>query len=215
MRAISGLIGLGCAAAILAACSSGGSRQSFDAAGVIAPPSQCNIVPTSYGAAERLRNFSRGNGCGIGNPWRTYSIANVNFSQPADMNCGMSAPLNDWISQAVQPTAQRVFGERVVSVDVLASYSCRPRNNVSGARLSEHGLGNAIDIGAFTLASGRRVDVEQGWFGSSDERWFLKQVRRDACNDFMTVLGPGSDYEHRNHFHLDLEVRRSGQHYCH
>ena len=102
-----------------------------------------------------------------------------------------------------------------MAVDVLASYSCRPRNNQRGARLSEHGLGNAIDIGAFTLQSGRKVNVEHGWFGSSSESSFLRNVRAYACNDFMTVLGPGSDYEHRNHIHLDLEVRRNGNHYCH
>ena len=215
MRVFSNLAGLACAAAILAACSSGGNHPSFQTAGVIAPPSQCNIVPTSFGSAEPLRAFSEGNGCGIGNPWRSYSIANVNFSQPAEMNCGMSAPLDDWLQNAVQPAAQRAFGEAVVAVDVLASYSCRPRNNQRGARLSEHGLGNAIDIGAFTLQSGRKVNVEHGWFGSSSESSFLRNVRAYACNDFMTVLGPGSDYEHRNHIHLDLEVRRNGNHYCH
>lgn len=203
------------AAVTLVACSGGGQHPNFKTAGVVAPPSQCNIVPTSFGSAQQLRPFSQGNGCGIANPWRTYSIENVSFSQPADMNCGMSAPLADWIQNVVQPAAQKAFGERVVSFDILASYSCRPRNNVSGARLSEHGLGNAVDIGAFGLESGRRVEVEQGWFGSSSEKWFLRQVRAYACNDFMTVLGPGSDYAHRNHIHLDLEVRRSGQHYCH
>jgi hypothetical protein len=215
MRAFSKLAGLAGTAAILAACSFGGNHPSFDTAGVIFPPSQCNIVPTAFGAAEQLRPFSEGNGCGIANPWRTYSIANVNFSQPAEMNCGMSQPLDDWLQNTVQPAAQKGFGERVVAVDVLDSYSCRPRNGQNGARLSEHGLGNAIDIGAFTLESGRKISVEQSWFDSSSESWFVRQVRADACNDFMTVLGPGSDYEHRNHIHLDLEVRRNGNHYCH
>ena len=215
MREFSKLAGLACVAAIVAACSSGINHPSFRTSGVVAPPAQCSIVPTSFGAAEPLRAFSESNGCGIGNPWRTYSIANVNFSQPAEMNCGMSQPLDDWLQNAVQPAAQRAFGERVVAVDVLDSYSCRPRNGQRGARLSEHGLGNAIDIGAFTLASGRKINVEQGWFGASSESSFLRYVRGYACNDFMTVLGPGSDYEHRNHIHLDLEVRYSGQHYCH
>jgi len=40
-----------------------------------------------------------------------------------------------------------------VSVDVAASFACRPRNNSSGARMSEHGFGNAIDFSAFTLES--------------------------------------------------------------
>jgi len=30
----------------------------------------------------------------------------------------------------------------------------------------------------------------------------------------MTVLGPGSDRYHGDHFHLDLANRRSGKAYC-
>ena len=208
IAAMAGLAGL------LAACSSG-NRANFETKGLIAPPSQCSVTPSAIGSAERLRTIDEGNGCEVPNPWRVYSLANVNFSQPAVLNCGMANPLNDWLQNAVEPAAQRSFGESVVSVDVIDSYSCRPRNNQSGARMSEHGYGNAIDIAAFNLEDGRKVTVLDGWSGSGAERGFLRLVRAEACNDFMTVLGPGSDDRHRNHFHLDLQNRRSGQHYCH
>ena len=164
--------------------------------------------------AERVRAIDEGNGCEVPNPWRVYALADVNFSQPATLNCGMADPLNDWLQNVVQPAAQRRFSESVVSVDIAASYSCRPRNNQSGAKMSEHGYGNAIDIAAFTLESGRKITVLDGWRGRSDERSFLRLVREQACGDFMTVLGPGSDRHHRDHIHLDLQNRRSGQHYC-
>jgi hypothetical protein len=32
-------------------------------------------------------------------------------------------------------------------------------------------------------------------------------VRRGACDSFTTVLGPGYDANHRDHFHLDLMRR--------
>src|SRR5262249_6788167 len=82
-----------------------------------------------------------------------------------------------------------------------------------GARMSEHGFGNAIDISSFTLADGRRITVKQGWRGDDDERAFLREIRKDACAEFMTVLGPGSDSHHGDHFHLDLANRRSGKAY--
>jgi hypothetical protein len=173
------------------------------------------MKPSELGIAERLSAIDEGNGCEVPNPWRIHSVANVYFSQPATLNCGMAYPLSDWMRNTVQPTAQRKFGESVVSVEVLASYSCRARNNVRGAKMSEHGYGNAIDIAAFTLQSGRKVTVVDGWTGGSDERGFLRTVRASACDDFMTVLGPGSDRHHRDHFHLDLQTRRSGEHYCH
>jgi hypothetical protein len=78
--------------------------------------------------------------------------------------------------------------------------------------MSEHGFGNAIDVAAFTLESGRKVTVEQGYFGSRSESRFLSEVRSDACRDFNTVLGPGSDRHHHDHFHLDVANRQSK--YC-
>ena len=34
------------------------------------------------------------------------------------------------------------------------AYDCRPRNNIKGAQLSEHGKGNALDITALRLRNG-------------------------------------------------------------
>jgi hypothetical protein len=173
------------------------------------------VTPSELGVAERLRAIDEGNGCEVPNPWLVHALANVNFSQAATLNCGMVDPLNDWIENLVQPAAQRGFGESVVAITVAASYSCRARNNQSGNKMSEHGYGNAIDIAGFTLESGRQITVAEGWRGHADESAFLREVREEACQDFMTVLGPGSDSYHRDHFHLDLQNRRSGQHYCH
>ncbi|MFT3987113.1 extensin family protein [Aestuariivirga sp.] len=214
MRKVSGALALMGAAGLLAACSFSG-HTNFETEGLIAPPQQCAVPPSTLGQAEKISRIDEGNGCEVPNPWRVYSLSTVQFSQPATLNCSMANPLNDWLNNIVQPAAKTSFGERVVAVDVLASYSCRPRNNVSGAKMSEHGFGNAIDIGAFTLEDGRKVTVLDGWYGRSDEQAFLREVRKDACGEFMTVLGPGSDSEHRNHIHLDLQQRRNHSTYCH
>jgi hypothetical protein len=196
------------------ACSPG-HHANFETKGLIAPPSQCWVKPSQIGLAEQVATIDEGNGCEVPNPWKVYSLQNVHFSQPSVMNCGLANPVGDWLANTVQPAAQQAFGEQVTSIEVIDTYSCRPRNNRRGAKMSEHGFGNAIDVGAFVLASGRRVTVLDGWNGSTDEQGFLRLVRAQACNNFMTVLGPGSDWQHRNHIHLDLEVRTSGIHYCH
>jgi hypothetical protein len=36
------------------------------------------------------------------------------------------------------------------------------------------------------------------------ERTFLRAVHSGGCDIFTTVLGPGYDANHRDHFHLDL-----------
>jgi hypothetical protein len=38
---------------------------------------------------------------------------------------------------------------------------------------------------------------------------FLHAIHKAACTIFSTVLGPDADKAHRNHFHLDLAVRKS------
>jgi hypothetical protein len=199
------------AASVLAACSD--SSPSFTTRGLAAPMTQCMVDPRQVGEAEKIANIDEGNGCEVDNAWRIRSLAGVGFSQPAVVNCGMVAPLSDWMINTVQPAAQNAFGESVVAVDVAASYSCRPRNNRGGARMSEHGYGNAIDIAAFTLEDGRKVTVEQGFWESRRDARFLQKVRDDACRDFNTVLGPGSDRHHDDHIHLDLQNR--GSKYCH
>ena len=96
------------------------------------------------------------------------------------------------------------------------SYSCRSRNSQRGARLSEHAFGNAVDVMAFRFADGREVSVVRGWRGAPEEQEFLREVFVGACGYFNTVLGPGADVFHHDHFHLDLARHdpRGQRHIC-
>ena len=209
------LIAVAIVSAVLAGCGSSGTKKtSFDTQGLRAPEGSCEVKPSRIGLAEKIRNIDEGNGCEVPNAWRVQSLGSISFSQAATMNCGMAHPLKNWLEYEVQPAAQKTFGESIVSIDVAASYACRARNHKNGAKMSEHGFGNAIDIAAFTLESGRRVSVLDGWRGDRDERRFLKGVHESACGPFRTVLGPEADRHHRDHFHLDLQNRRNGSSYC-
>jgi len=57
---------------------------------------------------------------------------------------------------------------------------------------------------AFRLADGREITVARGWRGAPDEQAFLREVFVGACGYFTTVLAPGADAFHYDHFHLDL-----------
>lgn len=197
------------------ACSDSSSRKYFETKGLRSPASACTVDPRSLGQALPMPDIDEGNGCEVRDRYSVSSLAGVRFSQAATMNCGLAAPLNTWLDGTVQSSAVDAFGERVVGIDVAASYACRGRNNARGAKMSEHGFGNAIDISAFTLESGRKVSVLADWNGDRDAKKFLRQVRGEACGEFATVLGPGSDSHHRDHIHLDLQNRRSGNAYCH
>ena len=215
VHSVRNILALLAATVLAAACSGSPETETyFETKGLRAPSGACNVTPSRLGLAERLGRINEHNGCEVSDPWSVRSLGAVAFSQPAILDCAMAAPLDGWLKDSVQPAALRSFGESVVAVDVAASYSCRPRNNQRGARMSEHGFGNAIDIAAFTLASGRKVTVLDGWRGGNSEQRFLRQVHDQACADFHTVLGPDSGREHRNHLHLDLQNRRNESVYC-
>jgi hypothetical protein len=132
----------------------------------------------------------------------------------ATLACPMVSALDQWMSGSVQPAALRWFGQPVAEIKQISAYSCRGMNGNPRARISEHSFGNALDIAAFTLADGRKVTVREGWRGLPEERGFLRDVHAAACQQFSTVLGPGSNVYHYDHLHLDLMRRSSGQGIC-
>jgi hypothetical protein len=157
--------------------------------------------------------------CGMDTPLKVSGLADgrVAVAPVATINCPMTASLNRWVRASVQPAAYRFFGEPVVGIRQIASYGCRGRNGSHRGPLSEHSFGNALDVAGFRFASGREVTVLQGWSrGSPRDRAFLQAAFAGACDEFYTVLGPGSDAYHSNHFHLDLlrGNARGGRHYC-
>ena len=153
--------------------------------------------------------------CGAQQPFEMTAAANgaVQLIPTATLRCSMIPAVDHWVINVVQPSAQAAFGKPVVELKVASSYSCRPRNGIAGAKLSEHGHANAIDISAFKLADGRWVTVKAGWSSWSSDSRFLRNVHRGGCDIFTTVLGPNADSFHADHFHLDLAKHgRDGQH---
>jgi hypothetical protein len=137
----------------------------------------------------------------------------IGLSPPAVLNAEMALTFAQWTKDELSPAARRRYWSRVKTIHQLSSYSCR---RIAGSHsMSEHSTGNAIDVGRIELASGRDIDVEKPGLFSFRTRGFLNTVRADGCDYFTTVLGPGYNYDHRNHFHFDIKPRRGGRHACH
>jgi hypothetical protein len=132
----------------------------------------------------------------------------------ATLACPMVAALGRFVSDTLQPAAQRWFGQPVVTIKQISAYSCRGMNDNPFAQISEHAFGNALDIAAFTLADGHTITVKNGWRGTPEEQGFLHDVEEGACAMFATVLAPGSNAYHEDHMHLDLMRRSSGRLIC-
>lgn len=144
--------------------------------------------------------------CGAIRPLKitAFAYGMVTMQPAALVRCPMVPAIDTWVQYSVLPAARQWFGQDVVEVENMGTYSCRPRNNKRGSKLSEHGFANAIDVSGFRLADGRKISVLKGWRGDEAERGFLRAVYGDACQHFSTTLGPDSNAAHRNHFHFDL-----------
>jgi hypothetical protein len=138
----------------------------------------------------------------------------VEIRPAATLACPIVSALDRWFAASVQPAARKWFNQPVVEIKQISAYSCRGMNGQPGARISEHAFGNALDIAAFVLADGRRITVKDGWRGSAEEQGFLRDVQAAACDQFTTVLAPGSNQFHYDHIHVDLMRRGSGRRIC-
>ena len=147
-----------------------------------------------------------------GNPVAAFGPVAV--TPTATLACPIVSALDRWLADSVQPAAMRWFGVRVVEIKQISAYSCRGMNGNSRAHISEHAFGNALDIAAFTLADGRRITVKNGWHGMPEEQGFLRDVQGAACQQFNTVLAPGSNAQHHDHIHVDLMRRASRRLIC-
>lgn len=145
-------------------------------------------------------------GCGIAEPVRVRAVDGVRLSDGALMDCATARALLRWVREGARPAiGQR--GGGLAGIEVMGHYACRPRNNQAGARLSEHGRGHAIDVGALVLADGSRLSVLRDWPDGA-----LRAMHRAACGPFSTVLGPAANAQHRDHFHFDTARGRGP--YC-
>ena len=178
---------------------------------------------------ERASAIDGPGACGAVSPFHVSALSDgkVGLTLPASLagrghkayaatlTCAMVPALESWMNEKVQTAAAAVYGQAVVEMHTLGSYSCRRMNNGTGtSMISEHAFADALDVSGFTLADGREVMVRSGWRGPGEDQEFLRSVFVGSCDIFHTVLGPGSDGHHEDHFHLDLMRHASGRHIC-
>jgi hypothetical protein len=158
-------------------------------------------------------------------PLVIYAGTSIRFSKPTRVYVGFADHLRE-MEEVIRDAAIEVYGRAPVRLVHDGTYDCRlVRGYVT--LLSEHALGNAIDVeafefgpapagsdappslrGAFTVSVGRHWKGGKGAAALHSE--FLHAVadriiaRRDL---FHVVLGP-SYPGHENHFHFDLAPYR-------
>lgn len=179
------------------------------------PPSACRLALTEEIAiAPSIPDIHGPGGCGGEDLVRLEAVVlpdkrRVPVKPPAILRCPMASAVADWVRSDMAPLAASL-GSAISDLDNFDSFECRGRNRVAGAILSEHGRANALDIRALKLANGQSISLT--------DRSVLRDVRErvlhSMCARFTTVLGPGSDWYHEDHIHLDLMERRNNYKIC-
>ena len=157
-------------------------------------------------AVSAVPDRSTGENCGFADAVR-IERTNVPLTPAAPTTtCGLAAAWAMFERHVLEQAAQETLGARVARVEHAGVYACRNVYGRANARRSEHASANAIDISAFVLSDGRRVDLRRDWASTTQpaKAAFLRRARDGACGYFNVVLGPEYNAAHRDHFHFDM-----------
>ncbi|OAF02919.1 extensin [Bradyrhizobium centrolobii] len=178
-------------------------------------PSACRLALTEEIAIAPSIPAIRGpGGCGGDDLVRLEAIVlpdkrKVAVKPAAILRCTMASAVADWVRSDMVPLAASL-GSTISDLDNFDSFECRGRNRIVGAMLSEHGKANALDVRSLKLANGQSI----GLTDRTVSRDVRERVLHSVCSRFTTVLGPGSDWYHEDHIHLDLAQRRNDYRIC-
>jgi hypothetical protein len=119
----------------------------------------------------------------------------IELQPPPTINCAMVASLHAWAEKTLQPAAQELLGSPITRIRNISGYVCRNRVGtlLHAARLSEHAMANAVDIGTFVTADGRSIDVLSQWGptlrdlrAEQEEAWEAAQEAKAAAKQAAT-----------------------------
>jgi hypothetical protein len=179
-------------------------------------PSACRLRLTAARAiAPSVDNIDGPGECGGVDLVRLEAVMlsnndRVEITPPAVLRCEMAEAIVGWLQDDLAQLAALTFGSRLRAVRSYTAYQCRGRNNLVGGVTSEHGKGNALDVGSITLVNGNTIDPTD----ASVPRDFREGWKRSVCGRFPTVLGPGADGYHEDHIHLDRKDRQNKYRIC-
>jgi hypothetical protein len=157
-------------------------------------------------------------------PLVSYRGDVVRYASPLRVNPEFRERLRRF-EGVVKETAVEVYGRAPTEITHLGSFNCR-RIRLWPEFLSEHGLGNAVDVSGFVfpplprrikapddlpkqLTRGFRVRLDPDWQGQEGVAavharflHLLAQKLVARLDIFRVMLGPAYP-GHKNHFHLD------------
>jgi hypothetical protein len=190
-----------------------GSSQN---SGMPASEVSCRKQLRKLGVTYRdLPAINDGGSCQIPYPVEVTGMpGRAKLAPAATLNCEMALTVAHWVKSELQPAARLRYWSSVGTITQASSYSCRNMVGTRENKISEHAKGNALDISKIELKNGKDILVRKKGIFAFRERGLLNTVRADGCSYFNTVLGPGYNKAHADHFHFDIMERKSGYKAC-
>lgn len=152
-----------------------------------------------------------------------YPGKHIAYDKPARVYVGFAEHLERF-ELLVRDTAIEIYGRAPTKIRTYGSYYCR-RIRTWGYLVSEHGLGNALDVAGFEfgkLPKSERSGIPAPWQGrfsvtmskhwraqseaDATHRKFLRTLAQRVIDEeglFRVILGP-ADPKHQDHFHFDM-----------
>ena len=140
----------------------------------------------------------------------------IKYSRVMSVNPHFSKKLSS-LEKIASKVGIEVFGRSPTKIKHFGGYKCR-RIRRFPTYLSEHGLGNAIDLVSFYFPSAPKksdvarkfsrpfhISVEKHWNSNNKKSLFLKRFVEELIKAglFRTMLGPAYP-GHDDHFHFDM-----------
>lgn len=179
------------------------------------PPSACLVRLRELAVVRSLPNIDKPGGCIASDVVALEAVIlpddrKVPLEPAPTFRCEMAEAVTDWVRDELAPAVAAQLGSPLRAVENYDSFSCRGRNRIPGALLSEHGKANALDIRSLKLVNGTSAQPTD----PNVPKEFRDRLRKSACLRFRTVLGPGADGYHEEHIHVDLAERKGDYRLC-
>ena len=146
----------------------------FNSADVTSAPTECDDRLGKIATIEPMPRLIGPDACGGGDMVRLDAVllaagARVELKPAPVLRCAFAESLASWLRDEASPRAEKL-GAALRTIETYDDFECRGRNRVVGAKLSEHGKGNAVDVRSFILADGRALGINRRFRGERVSR---------------------------------------------
>jgi hypothetical protein len=156
-------------------------------------------------------------GCTVEGAVEVHAVASpfgtVSAPGKPTLTCLFARQFAAWVRDVGAPLTLAYMGSKLTAIQTGPGFVRRTRYDKPDEKISEHAKGNAIDVMAFALENGKTLTVKDSSASARIDGVLMKTFRATGCGYFTTILGPGSNDAHKEHFHFDIGLHGATANY--